>query len=202
MYRPLSGAGFAYPLDELRDELDRLWTSLTAAPPLHGWGVRPGSDVFPAVNVSESEDCITIEAELPGLDANDVDIAVSGEELVLKGARPEPHQPTEPATAETGASDGPGTSGQAMSGQAMSGQAMSGQAMSGQAMPGQGNGERHKAVTWHRRERGAGSFERRLTLPVAVDASRVEAKLVDGVLTITCPKAAERQPHKVKVQAG
>ena len=187
MYRPLSGAGFAYPLDELRDELDRLWTSLTAAPPLHGWGVRPGSDVFPAVNVSESEDCITIEAELPGLDANDVDIAVSGEELVLKGARPEPHQPTEPATAETGASDGQGTSRQGTSGQAMSGQ---------------GNGERHKAVTWHRRERGTGSFERRITLPVAVDASRVEAKLSDGVLTITCPKAAERQPHKVKVRAG
>ena len=150
MYRPLSGAGFAYPLDELRDELDRLWTSLTAAPPLHGWGVQPGSDVFPAVNVSESDDCITIEAELPGLDAGDVDIAVSGEELVLKGARPEPHQ----------------------------------------------------AATWHRRERGTGSFERRLTLPVAVDASRVEAKLVDGVLTITCPKAPERQPHKITVRTG
>ena len=182
MYRPLSGAGFAYPLDELRDELDRLWTSLTAAPPLHGWGVRTGSDIFPAVNVSESDDCITIEAELPGLDANDVDIAVSGEELVLKGARPEPHQTTEPATAkpvtsETGATDVQGTSGQ-------------------------GNGERHKAVTWHRRERGTGSFERRITLPVAVDASRVEATLVDGVLTVTCPKAAERQPHKVKVRAG
>ena len=80
MYRPMSGAGFAYPLDELRDELDRLWTSLTAAPPLHGWGVRTGSDVFPAVNVSESDDCITIEAELPGLDAGDIDIAMSGEE--------------------------------------------------------------------------------------------------------------------------
>ena len=150
MYRPLSGAGFAYPLDELRDELDRLWTSLTAAPPLHGWGVRPGSDVFPAVNVSENDDCITIEAELPGLDAGDVDLAVSGEEFVLKGARPEPH----------------------------------------------------KAVNWHRRERGTGSFERRLTLPVAVDASRVEAKLVDGVLTITCPKAPERQPHKIMVRTG
>ena len=182
MYRPLSGAGFAYPLDELRDELDRLWTSLPAAPPLHGWGVRPGSDVFPAVNVSESDTCITIEAELPGLDAGDVDIAVSGEELVLKGARPEPHQPAEPSaakpvTAETGAAAGPGTAET-------------------------GNGERQKAVTWHRRERGTGSFERRITLPVAVDASRVEAKLVDGVLTITCPKAPERQPHKVKVRAG
>ena len=170
MYRPLSGAGFAYPLDELRDELDRLWTSLTAAPPLHGWGVRPVSDVFPAVNVSESDDCISVEAELPGLDAGDVDIAVSGEELVLKGARPEPPLPTEPASADTGA--------------------------------GRGNGERQKGVTWHRRERGTGCFERRITLPVAVDASRVDARLVDGVLTITCPKAPERQPHKVTVRAG
>ena len=34
-------AGFALPFEELRDEFDRLWTSLTTAPPLHGWGVRP-----------------------------------------------------------------------------------------------------------------------------------------------------------------
>ena len=70
------------------------------------------------------------------------------------------------------------------------------------APAGKGNGERKPAVTWHRRERGAGGFERRLTLPTAVDAGRVEAKLVDGVLTITCPKAPERQPHKVAVRAG
>ena len=57
-------------------------------------------------------------------------------------------------------------------------------------------------MTWHRRERGTGGFERRLVLPVAVDAGRVEAKLVDGVLTVTCPKAPERQPHKVTVRTG
>lgn len=168
MYRPVSRAGFAYPLDELRDELDRLWTSLTAAPPLHGWGARSGGDVFPAVNVSESDECITVEAELPGLDAGDVDIAVTGEELTLKGARPEPQPSAAPATSGAGP----------------------------------GNGERQKAVTWHRRERGTGGFERRIALPTAVDAGRVEAKLVDGVLTITCPKAPERQPHKVAVRAG
>jgi HSP20 family protein len=168
MYRPVSRTGIAYPLDELRDELDRLWTSLTAAPPLHGWGARTGSDVFPAVNVSESDECITVEAELPGLDAGEVDIAVSGEELTLKGTRPEPQLPAKPATAGAGP----------------------------------GNGERQKALTWHRRERGTGSFERRITLPTAVDASRVEANLVDGVLTVTCPKAPERQPHKVAVRAG
>jgi len=167
---PTFRAGFAYPLDELRDELDRLWTSLTAAPPLHGWGVRPRGEAFPAVNVSESDDCVTVEAEVPGLDAGDVDISVSGDELVLKGSRPEC------------------TGGSPAAGEA-----------TGQPA---GNGSREPAVTWHRRERGTGSFERRLTLPMAVDASRVEARLVDGVLTITCPKAPERQPHKVAVRAG
>jgi len=165
-YRSLPRPGFDFPLVELRDELDRLWTSLTAAPPLHGWGVRPVSDVFPAVNIGESDDCITVEAELPGLDAGDIDIAVNGEELVLKGARPKTQTPATDAAA------------------------------------GSGNDERQASVTWHRRERGTGSFERRLNLPTVVDASRVEAKLVDGVLTITCPKAPERQPHKVAVRAG
>jgi HSP20 family protein len=170
IYRSVPRTGFAYPLDELRDELDRLWTSLTTAPPLHGWSVRPSADLFPAVNVCENDDCITVEAELPGLDAGDVEIAVSGDELVLKGGRPETQPTTEQATAD--------------------------------AATGPGNGERQKAVTWHRRERGTGRFERRLTLPTAVDAGRVDAKLVDGVLTVTCPKAPERQPHKVPVRPG
>jgi len=38
---PTFRPGFALPLDELREELDRFWNTLTAAPPLHGWGVRP-----------------------------------------------------------------------------------------------------------------------------------------------------------------
>ena len=161
---PTLRTGFAHPLDELRDELDRLWTTLTAAPPLHGWGVRPRKGEFPAVNVAETAESITIEAEVPGLDAGDVDVAVTGDEIVLKGSRP---------VADTSA---------------------------GVAEPEAGAGR--TGVTWHRRERGSGGFERRLTLPVAVDASRVEAKLVDGVLTITCPKAAEKQPRKVSVRAG
>jgi HSP20 family protein len=159
-------AGFALPLEELRDELDRLWTSLTAAPPLHGWGVR-SEGVFPAVNVRESGAAITIEAELPGLDAGDVDISVTGEELVLKGSRPT-GEPAEPGDRPAG---------------------------NGQTQP-------EAKVTWHRRERGSGAFERRIPLPVAVDAAGVEARLVDGVLTVTCPKAPEAQPRRVEVRSA
>jgi HSP20 family molecular chaperone IbpA len=107
---------------------------------------------------------VEYQKAVPGLDVGDVDVSVSGDEIVLKGSRSE-------AEKAAAAGDGDAAAGRA-------------------------------GVTWHRRERGSGGFERRLTLPTAVDADRVEARLVDGVLTITCPKAAELQPRKVAVRAG
>ncbi len=164
-------AGFALPLEELRDEMDRLWTSLTAAPPLHGWGTEQRTGVFPAVNMRDRDDAIVVEAELPGLDVGDIDINVTADEIILKGRRPEAAEARRPEQA---------------------GQAGNGEAAEGDATK----------VTWLRRERGTGAFERRLSLPVAVDASLVEAQLVDGVLTVTCPKAPESQPHKVTVRTA
>lgn len=159
-------AGFPLNLapqfEELRDELDRVWNTIATAPPLQRWSARPVPGPFPAVNVRETDDAITLEAELPGLDAGDVDISVADDELVLKGSRPECAAP------ETGA----------------------------------GDGERKPSVTWHRRERGTGVFERRIALPMAVDAGRVEARLVNGVLTVTCPKAPQCQPRKVEVRTS
>jgi len=157
---PLFRAGFPLPFEELREELDRVWTSLTAAPPLHGWGVRQEA-AFPAVNIRESDAAIIVEAELPGLDAADVGISVAGDELVLEGARPERASGDGESPVETG-----------------------------------------EKVTWHRRERGSGGFQRRIPLPVAVEAASVEARLVDGVLTVTCPKAPECQPRRVEVRSA
>ncbi len=59
-----------------------------------------------------------------------------------------------------------------------------------------------EGATYHRRERGAGSFTRVLRLPVEVDAERVQAELRDGVLTITLPKAESAKPRKIQVTAG
>jgi HSP20 family protein len=54
---------------------------------------------------------------------------------------------------------------------------------------------------WHRRERGQGRFQRVLELPGAVDADRVEAKLENGLLLLTLPKAAEARPRRIVVKA-
>ena len=54
-------------------------------------------------------------------------------------------------------------------------------------------------TAFHRRERTAGEFVRTLTLPVEVDADKVSATLVNGVLTVKMPKAVHAMPRKVAV---
>lgn len=156
-YQATLRRGFSRPLDELRQELDRLWAPLTAAPPLHGWAAVNRGNRFPAVNVSEDGDAFVVEAEIPGLSSEQVDVTVSDDELVISGSRP---------------------------------------------AAGVDRTDRETEPVWHRRERGTGSFERRLSLPASVDAQLVEASLINGVLRVLCPKAAEAKPHKVAVKAS
>ncbi|PWB73727.1 MAG: molecular chaperone [Anaerolineales bacterium] len=49
------------------------------------------------------------------------------------------------------------------------------------------------------RELPHGSFTRTLRLPTAIEADRVEAKITDGVLTLTLPKAESARPKKIKI---
>jgi HSP20 family protein len=51
-------------------------------------------------------------------------------------------------------------------------------------------------------ERAYGSFRRVIDLPGVVDASRIEARLERGVLTITLPRIAERRGRRQEVSIG
>jgi HSP20 family protein len=55
--------------------------------------------------------------------------------------------------------------------------------------------------TWHRQERGYGSFSRVMELPDAVDSQKVSAEFKHGVLTITLPKKEEAKPRRIEVKA-
>lgn len=55
---------------------------------------------------------------------------------------------------------------------------------------------------WHRRERGAGKFTRALNFPVALDPDKVEAKLDNGVLHLSLPKAEAARPRRITVNAS
>lgn len=46
-----------------------------------------------------------------------------------------------------------------------------------------------------------GSFRRVLRMPADLDADQVEAKIADGVLTLTLPKAESARPRKIQVSA-
>ncbi len=49
-------------------------------------------------------------------------------------------------------------------------------------------------------ERRFGSFSRSLTLPVAVQTERADAKFEDGVLTLTLPKAEAAKAKKIEIK--
>lgn len=48
---------------------------------------------FPALNVWEDDTTYTVEAELPGFDAQSIEISVADNRLTVKGQRPQPTLP-------------------------------------------------------------------------------------------------------------
>ena len=129
---------------QLQNEMNRLFDRW-------GDGRRPQPE-FPPMNISEVDDALVVEAELPGLDMKDLEIYVTGtDQLTLKGERKE-------------------------------------------KLPEKG--------LQHRQERGMGKFARVLTLPVPVDANRVEARLENGILTLKLPKHESAKPRKINVKAS
>jgi HSP20 family protein len=59
--------------------------------------------------------------------------------------------------------------------------------------------ERSEDKNYLLQERPAGRFYRTLTLSDPMDASKAEASLKDGVLTLRLPKAEEAKPKTIKI---
>ena len=58
-----------------------------------------------------------------------------------------------------------------------------------------------EGARYHRREREAGTFSRMIGLPGEVDADKVDANLVDGILTVVVPKAEVAKPKHITVSS-
>ncbi len=74
-------------LERMRREMDRL---LGAFFPAGGLGRTAG--VFPAVNISEDDNNIYVRAELPGIKADDIEISIEDNSLIIKGERKIPEE--------------------------------------------------------------------------------------------------------------
>ncbi len=59
-----------------------------------------------------------------------------------------------------------------------------------------------KGKKFHRVERSYGRFERRLTLPTEVDATKVVAEFKDGVLQVHLPKSPAARPQAIAVKVS
>lgn len=60
--------------------------------------------------------------------------------------------------------------------------------------------EESKEAKYHRREREAIKFNRIIRLPGQIDSEKIEAKLVNGVLTVVLPKTEEAKPKQITVK--
>lgn len=129
------------------DEMDRLFGRTAVAD-------RPdnASPTGPALNLWEDDENLYLEAELPGLTQDRIDITVSeGDQLTVAGER----QSSAP-----------------------------------------------QGCIWHHQECGYGRFSRTITLPVVVNADKVEARFESGVLSVTLPKSEMAKPKRIAVKAS
>ena len=77
------------PFGELRREMERLFDQFAGG---IGRNLPFRSAGYPAINVWEDGESFHIEAELAGLTMNDIEVEVSGRQVVLSGRCPEPSQ--------------------------------------------------------------------------------------------------------------
>ncbi len=78
------------PLAALRAEIDRLFEAVTGdAFGALDWAVSGNRGWLPPVDIAESEDEFTVRAEIPGIDPKDLQVNISGNQLVLAGEKKE-----------------------------------------------------------------------------------------------------------------
>ena len=78
------------PMLALRNEMDRLFESFFREP-FAGldWPLWGGGKWSPAIDVAENDKELTVRAELPGIDPKDLEVTVTGNQLVLSGEKKE-----------------------------------------------------------------------------------------------------------------
>lgn len=140
------------PLSELdqmtqrmRRMLDQTFGGFGLPSPL----INEGAGWSPLVDIEEQDNAYVLEAELPGVKREDVNIEVVGNELAITGEIK----------------------------------------------------ERERKGPLRRRTRRTGHFEYHVRLPDRVDASKIEASLDQGVLTVRVPKSERAQRQKIEIKS-
>ena len=158
------------------------------------------------VDVREDADHIYVIADLPGFRKEDVDISLEDGTLTITAERqeeitePSPQQQGQQAQRGRQSQAGQGAQAQQGQGQPQAGTQQQAGQQAGQQAPqaGQQQGKQQNS-NYLLRERRVMRFVRSFTLPPNVDESNVQAKLENGVLTVTLNKREESKPKRIAV---
>jgi len=100
--RPFGSSLWHQPFHGFRTEMDHLFDrffghspALSDSGPIDQLNFLNGGALSPNIDVRESDKTITLEAELPGMDENDIDLTVDDGVLTLKGEKRYEHEEKE-----------------------------------------------------------------------------------------------------------
>jgi len=153
------------PFTEIEDLLERMGREFEelggtldspGAPP----NLPGGRDL--AVDVIEDDEAITVVADLPGFDDDDIDVELHDDALSIAATREEE---TEISVGDEDVDTADGDSADGSTAEA--------------------------DARYHRRERRTRSVSRRVPIPAPVERDGASASYDDGVLTVTLPKRSE-----------
>jgi len=122
-------------------------TTLEKEAPRKAERVQPEEFVSPVVNIHETKDGYVLEAEMPGVNKDGLEITLENNELTITGRRASEVVSAEPIFLE----------------------------------------------------RSTAHFRRVFELDPAIDTGRINAKVNQGVLTLTLPKSEQVKPRKITV---
>jgi HSP20 family protein len=174
------------PFTEIEDLLERMGREFEE---LGGTLDAPGPGVpgFPdtreiAVDVTEDDESITVLADLPGFDADEIEVELHDETLSITATHDETRD-TEVTVDEDDAIEGDAAEGADTGGDDSS----------------ETGGD--DDVRYHRRERHRRAVSRRIPIPEPVERGGATASYDDGVLTVTLPKrsSSDDAGHNIDV---
>ncbi|HDQ44972.1 MAG TPA: Hsp20/alpha crystallin family protein [bacterium] len=109
-------------------------------------------NVYPQIDIRETDQAVEVSAELPGLEREDVDISIAADVLTIRGEKRQEKE------------------------------------------------EKNGGVRYV--ERTYGAFRREIPIRAEIEVEKVNAKMKNGVLTVTLPKKPEsrRMARRIEVQ--
>jgi HSP20 family protein len=143
-------------IDSMRREMETFfndWTSRTPRWSPMSQLLNATGGHYPSLQMCDDDEAVFVEAVIPGVDPESLDLSVERNLLTLSGEKPQRFGANEP-------------------------------------------------TAFHRKERFAGKFMRRMRLPAEVDADQVRAEYAYGVLKVKLPKAATAKPRQISIEAA